>query len=111
MMMATYPTSMTSTISELEQARHYLAKCQQTLSETRAMQARIKETVDRLLLGLAIEDHTNALLAALSWVWDAQQRAGSMANLPDYRGYDDRGYFAIPFAPSGCQAPEYAPTR
>lgn len=72
--MMTSPISTTLPISELTTARHYLAKCQQNLAETRAMKARVKDVVDRLLLDLAIEDHTHALLAALSWAWDAQLR-------------------------------------
>jgi leucyl aminopeptidase (aminopeptidase T) len=52
-------------MTELEHARTYLRKAQRSLADRRAY--RCVRTV--------IEEAENMVLAALSWVWDAQERA------------------------------------
>lgn len=74
-MMMTSPISTTSPISEIDAARRHLLKCRERLAEVRTLRSRISDTVDRMLVDLAIEDATTALLAALSWAWDTQHRA------------------------------------
>lgn len=64
--------------TETERARRNLLRCRERLVEMRALLARIPvdQTTNRIMAGCAIEDATTAFCSALSWAWDAQQRAG-----------------------------------
>lgn len=61
--------------SEVERARTHMFNCQARLATARRSSVRFSENeVDRMLLRLTLQDAERDLLAALSWLWDAQQR-------------------------------------
>lgn len=69
--------SMTNLQTEAERARRNLVRCRDRLAEIRRLYAGIPLVYvsQRIMAGCALEDATTAFCSALSWAWDAQQRA------------------------------------
>ena len=81
-------------MTELEQARAHLKWAQDFLSRRRGVHAH----------GAALEEAMRTVLAALSWVWDAQERAQT----PKYRKLSEiEDELAIP-AVLGDMFPDYS---
>jgi hypothetical protein len=70
-------------VTELERARTHLRQCQADLRFWRCNRSdREKREGRELPTGRREKDSENAILAALSWVWDAQERKRAVRLLP-----------------------------
>lgn len=73
-----FPFLVSKPASELEAARRHLQKCQTLLAIERRHVVGFKGSglsIDAILSEAKYEDAVSAFYAALSWVWDAQERA------------------------------------
>ncbi len=97
-------THLAAPITELEQARAHLTLCQETL---RILRAAPKRYVRRRDHAGIVGEAKSSVLAALSWVWDAQERdvyyqvksgIEDMARVLKDRGVDPTTLF-VPYSP------------